>query len=93
MQKKEKSIMNVNLAYYRKKDWKKFIKMIDDRDGMHDSWEEWHKSYLKTKEHLSLYGMIVKEVIVDLEQLKKYCSDKNLKIDGKARSKFVSDFR
>ena len=30
----------VKLAYYRKNDWKRFIKIIDDRENMHDTWKE-----------------------------------------------------
>jgi hypothetical protein len=85
--------MEVNLAYYRKKDWKKFIKMIDDRDSMHDSWEDWHKSYLSTKHSLTTKGLTVNDFMVDLDKLKKYCSSRGLKIDGKARSQFVSDIK
>ena len=40
--------MDVNLAFYKKKDWKKFLSMIDDRDSMFDTWDEWHKSQDKS---------------------------------------------
>ena len=85
--------MEVNLAYYRKKDWVKFLEMIDDRDSMHDSWKEWHKSYLKAKRGLTSQGLVVNDFVVDLNELRKYCSNRGLKIDGKARSQFVSDIK
>ena len=85
--------MEVNLAYYRKKDWRKFLDMIDDRDSMHDSWEEWHNSYLKIKLELSTQGMIVNEIVVDLNELRKYCLNRGLKINGKTRSQFVSNIK
>ncbi len=83
--------MEVNLAYYRKKDWVKFLKIIDDKDSMHDTWNEWHKSYLKAKQGLISNGLIVNEIVVDLNKIKNYCLTKGLKIDGKARSQFVSE--
>ncbi|QXP60860.1 hypothetical protein [Olleya sp. HaHaR_3_96] len=85
--------MELNLAYYRRKDWKKFLKMIDDKDAMHDSWNDWHKSFLKTKHGLISKGFIVNDFIVDLDKLKIYCSNRNLKIDGKARSQFVTNIK
>ncbi|GGK35540.1 hypothetical protein GCM10007962_32440 [Yeosuana aromativorans] len=85
--------MEINLGYYRKKDWKKLLKIIDDRDAMHDSWEDWHKSYLNTKQSLISNGFTVNDFIVDLDKLKKYCSSRGLKIDGKARSQFISDIK
>ena len=58
--------MDVNLAYYRKKDWRKFLEMIDDRDSIHDTWKEWHKSYLKVKRDLISQGFAVNDFVVDL---------------------------
>ncbi len=85
--------MEVNMAYYRKKDWKKILKIIDDRDSMHDFWEDWHKSYLEAKRSLTSKGLIVNDYVVDLNKLKTYCKIRGLKIDGKARSQFVSDIK
>ena len=85
--------MEVNLAYYRLRDWKKFLKMIDDRDSVHDSWEDWHKSFLRTKHTLISKGFIVNDFIVDLDKLKVYCSNIGVKINGKARSQFVSNIQ
>ncbi len=85
--------MEINLAYYRKKDWRKFLKLIDDRESMHDTWKEWHKSYLKAKHRLTSQGLVVNDFVVDLNELRKYCSNRGLKIDGKAQSQFVSDIR
>lgn len=76
-----------------KKDWSKFLEMIDDRDSMHDTCKEWHKSYLKAKHSLTSQGLVIKDVVVDLNELKKYFSNRGLKIDGKARSQFVSDIK
>ncbi|MBQ4819317.1 hypothetical protein [Aquimarina sp. MMG016] len=81
----------VNLAYYRKKDWKQFLELIDDRESMHNTWKEWNKAYLKTKKELVSQGFIVNDFTVDLNELKKYCMAKGIKIDGKARAQFVSN--
>ncbi|QTD37657.1 hypothetical protein JL193_16575 [Polaribacter batillariae] len=85
--------MKINMAYYRKKDWKKFLKIIDDRDSMYDFWEDWHKSYLNAKRSLTSKGFIVNDYVVDLGKLKTYCKIRGLKIDGKARSQFVSEVK
>ena len=85
--------MEVNLAFYRKKDWKKFLSMIDDRDSMFDTWKEWHKSYLRTKKELSINGLKVNDVEMDLAKLDKYCRENGLKNNGKTRSQFVSNIK
>ena len=62
--------MEINLAYYKKKDWFRFLKMIDDRESMFDTWKEWNKSFSKTEQGLISQGFVVNEIIVDLEELK-----------------------
>jgi hypothetical protein len=81
----------INLAFYREKDWLKFLKLIDDKENMHDTWSEWNKAYLKTKRDLTLQGFIVNDFVVNLTELKNYCASKGTKIDGKARAEFVSN--
>jgi hypothetical protein len=85
--------MEVNLAFYRKKDWNKFLSMIDDRDIMFDTWKEWHKSYLRTKKKLSDNGFKVNDFEVDIAKLDKYCQENRLKNNGKTRSQFVSNIK
>jgi len=81
----------VNIAYYEKKDYDYFLSIIDDKESMHDSWEEWHQAFLKLKNHLVSQGFPIKVVTVDLNELINYCIDKKIKNDGKARSQFVAD--
>jgi hypothetical protein len=80
----------VNLAYYNKRDWKRFLALVDDKDSMHDTWKEWNKAYLKTKKGLIKEGFLVREIIVNLDELKSYCLMRRIKIDGNARSQFVA---
>ena len=81
----------INIAYYEKKDYDYFLRIIDDRESMHDSWEEWHQAFLILKNQLVSKGFPVKVVIVDLKELIDYCNNKKIKNDGKARSRFVAD--
>lgn len=81
----------VGLACYQKKDWDKFLELIDDKESMHDTWKEWNKAYLKTKENLTSQGLTVIDCVIDLVELETYCKLKGIKNDGKARSLFVSD--
>jgi len=82
-------MITVKLAYYSKKDWEKFIGMIDDRQSMHDNWNDWHKAFLKTKSDLISQGFEVTDIEIDLNELTNYCKLRGIKNDGKARSQFV----
>jgi hypothetical protein len=82
-------INTVNLAYYRKEDWDYFLSIIDDRENMHETWEEWFKAYTKLKVKLMSEGFFIKEVTVNIRELMAYCMTRNIKNDGAARSQFV----
>jgi len=81
--------MEVKLAYYRKKDWKRFVKIIDDRESMHDTWNDWHKDFIKAKNGLSSQGFLVEDVEIDLDELLNYCQIKGIKNNGQTRAEFV----
>ena len=83
--------MNINIAYYNKKDWKRFVESIDDRNSMHDTWKKWHKAFLKAKKGLILEGFTVFDFVVDIDELNNYCKLRGIKNDGEARSQFVSN--
>ncbi len=82
-------MIGIKLAYYRKKDWKRFIKIIDDRESMHDTWNEWYEAFIKAREYLISQGFEVIDVEIDLDELTNYCKMRGIKNDGKARSQFV----
>jgi hypothetical protein len=86
-------MQGVNLAYYEKKDWKQFIAMIDDKESMHERWEDWYKDFQKTRDNLTALGFLVREVRINIGELRAYCLERGVKIDGKARSQFVSQKR
>ena len=86
-----KNMIGIKLAYYRKKDWKRFLDLIDDRESMHDTWKEWHKSHLKAKNDLIKEGFEVFDIQVDIDELIKFCKIRGIKNDGKARSQFVTN--
>ncbi|WP_144603785.1 hypothetical protein [Algoriphagus algorifonticola] len=85
--------MSLNLAYYRKSDWSKLIEMIDDPEKMHDTWEESYQDFLKVEKQLKSSGFLPNRIVIDLDELKAFCVQKGLKIDGKARSLYVSSFQ
>ncbi|MDO1449116.1 hypothetical protein Q0590_26080 [Rhodocytophaga aerolata] len=82
-------IKGVNLAYYEKKDWARFLEMIDDKGAMHEKWEDWYKEYQKVKKRLKEEGFAVREVKIDIDELYRYCQTRKIALDGKARSQFA----
>jgi len=80
----------ISIAWYNKKDWLRLLEIIDDKESMPETWEEWHSSYLKVKMELISHGISVNDFVVDIDDLISYCVRLGIKNDGKARSQFVS---
>lgn len=79
------------IAYYEKKDWDFFISVIDDRQKVEETWDEWYQGFLKAKSDLISMGLQVSEVKVDINELVNYCLDRKVKNNGVARSQFVCE--
>jgi hypothetical protein len=81
----------VKIAYYKKEDWSRLLLIIDDKESMHDSWNEWFTAYSKAKTDLISQGFMVVDVEIDLDELIRYCKLRRVKNNGKARSQFVQE--
>lgn len=81
----------IKLACYRKKDWSRFIKIVDDPERIHDSWKQWNKDFQKAKQHFISLGHEVVEVELDLDELIVFCRLRNLAINGSARSQYIQE--
>jgi hypothetical protein len=83
-------MVNINLAYYKKEDWSRFLETIDDRESMHETWDKWNKAYIKAKKELTAQGFKVNDFVIDIDELIAYCAMRRIKNDGKARSQFIT---
>jgi len=79
-----------NMAYYEKKDWEKLVKLREDKENLHNTWEEWQQEFFRTKRNMEKQGLLVMKYAVDLDELARFCFEKNLRVDGKACAEFVS---
>lgn len=82
----------IKLAYYHKHDWKKLLESADDRDKLHDTWEAWHRDYVRTGDTFRKYGRVVHEIPVDIDALNKFCFDHGLENTGETRSQYAARF-
>ncbi|NEN22338.1 hypothetical protein G3O08_02325 [Cryomorpha ignava] len=83
--------MGIKIAYYKKSDWDRVTKTMDDREKMHDTWQEWHKEYLKVKINFIKKGFKVVVVEVNPDELMLYCAIRGIKNTSAVRSQFVQD--
>ena len=88
--KSKKMTQEIKLAYYRKSDWDKLVNSAADRQTLHESWEDWNKDYERTKRRLKHEGFVVHDMIIDIEKLNRYCTDRGVLNNGRSRSQYAS---
>ena len=80
----------VNMAFCRREDWSRLLSIVDDKEVFHDTWEQWYQQYQTSKKHLESEGLKVNDVVINIDELIRFCFQNGIKNDGKARSRFVS---
>ena len=81
---------HVNMAFYRPEDWSRLLSIVDDKEVFHDTWEQWHKQYQSSKKQLESQGIRINDVIVNIDDLLRFCFQNGINNDGNARSRFVA---
>lgn len=84
-----KNPRQINIAHYREQDWDRFVRMVDDPDTLHETWEEWKLAEIELKLSLESDGFLVREVMVNLDELDNFCKAQKVKNNGQSRSRFI----
>ncbi len=82
---------SINLAYIKEEDWERFSESIDDKENMHDTWEDWHNIFSEIKKDLISHGYIVNDFVIEIDELQDYCKTRGIKNDGEARFQFMEN--
>jgi hypothetical protein len=81
----------LGIAWYRPEQWKQFRAIAADADALHDTYKQWETAATEKLRELRALGYTVQPVMIDLDELARWCRDHHLAIDGAARSQFVAD--
>lgn len=87
MQKKSKT--KAALAVYLREQWPRLLQTADDSEKLEATWEEWREGFEKAKTQFLKRKIDVTEIIIDLDQLEKYCEANGLKNTASTRSKYA----
>ena len=72
------------------KDYPEISTIVDDKEVFHDTWEQWHNRYQASKKQLESQGLKINDVVINIDDLIRFCFQNGIKNDGKARSQFVA---
>ncbi len=83
-------ISAIGLAWYKEEQWGDFKKYCTDGDTMSETYDSWLKGALNAIQQMKQRNIKLYKIIIDLNEFKEYCTDKNLEPNGNARTEYVN---
>ena len=80
----------IAVCFYSPEVYKKLLEISDDRDKMCDTYDEWLVEFMKMKKGFEEKNVYVSPLLIEINDLIKYCKENNLKNTGPTRSRYVS---
>ena len=83
--------MVLGIAWYRGEQWPRFRSLATDTDALHDTYAEWEAAAIEKMGQLRALGLDAQPVLIDVDELARWCRERNQAIDGAARAQFVAE--
>ena len=85
-----KAKLNSAIAWYKPEQWDLLLKVSEDKDKLEATHSEWERTAEKTLERFSKKGMHFMKVLVDVNDLVKWCKSKKISVNGEARAEYAA---
>ena len=81
----------VGLAWFDREQWHLLREVAADRAKLDDTFEEWETNARRALADLNKYqGVVAEPFEVRVADLVRWCTERNLPVDGAARAEYVS---
>jgi hypothetical protein len=80
----------VGLAWFDRRQWKRLTEVVEDRNELDETYEQWQQSALDAAQVMEREGKTVEKVHIEVESLVSWCKEKGLPVNGKARAEYVT---
>src|SRR2546422_10837383 len=82
--------MVVGFAWFDRQQWHRLTEVVDDRNELDDTFEQWERSALDALRTLERQGQPDEKVFIDVEAFVTCCKRKGLPVNGPSRAEYVS---
>jgi hypothetical protein len=82
--------LQVGLAWFTQEQWQRLTEVVDDRNELDDTFEQWERNALAALYKLESQGHSVRKVMVDVEVFVTWCRRRGLRVDSAARAEYVT---
>jgi hypothetical protein len=80
----------VGLAWFDRKQWKRLTEVVEDRNELDDTYEQWQQGALDAVRMIERQGQKVEKVHVEIESLVSWCKENGLSVNGQSRAEYVT---
>ena len=79
----------VGFAWFTRVQWQRLTEVVDDRNELDVTFEQWERNALAALYKLESQGYSIRKVMVDVETFAAWCRERGRRIDGTARADYV----
>lgn len=79
----------LGIAMYRPEDWARLRRIAADSEALERTWTERCQTVVKLESEMRAAGIEYEPVLVDLDELVRFCREHELENNGEARASFV----
>ena len=80
----------VGYAWYRREQWALLRAAAADPDDLEETYDDWLPFAEESFRQRKAEGMDIRKVGIDVEELIRWCEDRNVPLDGAARAEFTT---
>ena len=82
--------MVVGVAWFDREQWQRLTEVVDDRNELDDTFEDWERSAFDAVRSLERRGQRVEKVSITVDALVSWCKAKGIPANGASRAQYVS---
>ena len=88
----DEPVQRLGIAWFDRDEWRKMREVAVDSANLDDTFEEWEAGATRILGGLQARGVLAEPVHISTSELRQWCVERNLQLDGAARAEFT-DFK
>jgi hypothetical protein len=80
----------VGLAWFDRKQWKRLTEVVENRNELEDTYEQWEQGAFDAVRMIERQGQKVEKVHVEVQSLVSWCNERGSPVNGQSRAEYVT---
>lgn len=78
------------LCWVKPEQWQRLLEVAEDRASLEQTWSEWEAKSLEMIEVFATRNILIKKVLVDVEELVLWCQEQDKPVNSSTRAEYVT---